>query len=552
MKTYILSGLFAFALLVSAGSVANAQLPTTPRSGGGGVSFAPNITFVKSETVVSTPIEGQADNGRFKIYFDVYASTSDVYIGKNFPPLVTSPSGARIARQYQTFVYMIGSNRDLVDRSFIQKGTKRSFYIESNVVPQDTGSFQASLKSIAWATTSTSTLTAVVNLDPTVFRSSMLVLRAIGNPSATATSTIRNVRIGGQGSSPRVNFYDDYKIVWEGSNLEVVNIDLYDLKGIYKKRTIASNYTVPFSTTTRTYTYEFDAPWSTLDEDLYVIKVVDALNTKVSGNSPKINFEWYRTPVVGTMSLIGSTTPTAKLTMNGGMEVAVSGEFSVRVTAASDTITFGANWFSAIAEKVAPIVESERFSTKYENAQIRRATGDFTLGKNAKGDTTYTIARGKSAVFVLEVDFKPSEMFAGQYVIKLNDLYALGNQQKNVRITAFETPTNRVTVVGERSPYITSITSPVALNREVKIYGQRLSTVSNIAVTQTGATYKLPAAKDGVITFVPSRVGMKEGYVNFQIRGQFGLSNYVWLDVGAPVNTANIFTGFWNFVTSAF
>lgn len=753
MKKYILSGLLAFILLFSVGPVAIAEvIPTRATGGGGGgvISTRPTITFVKAEAVVTTPIEGLADEGIYRIYFDVYASTSDVYIETAIPVKITSPGGQQVSKQSQSFRYLTGSSKDMLDRSFVQKGTKRSYAIESIVTSQSTGAFQASLSRIAWATTSTSALSAVVTLDPTVFRTNLLTLRAPSTPNTikitplrdntnfgagnyysiaweknfvlkenqqmnlrligtstrrtiksglknetsygwyipnnfpagtydlqvfctegeaycagtvpaqirvnitkspnpnkkipeiynvnlnetadrytvtfnvkdedfddiyykvawddaestssdgcnfstrgagsiynstinknrkvltitvsdcrgenvvyrrdikstpvTASSTIKSVRIvGTANNSQTVNFWSDYVIAWEGTNLKKVNIDLYDLKGLYKKRSIVENYDVTFSSTSQKFTYAWEADFLTLDEDLYVIKVSDALDKKTKAQSSKINFEWYKAPILGNVEYI--TPPTAKLTTTpGGTETGVTVEFMAKVTATTDSVSFGSDWFGVDAMRVAPLDNPGEFSTKYENLKVERSSGDFTVTTDARGYVMYKIARGKTAIFKLVATFKPTEMFAGQYQMSIIDAYAVNGAGKHGRLTTPEVGTNKITVIGEKAPYILSVNNPVALNQTAIISGVRLnSTSNNIMVTSDGIKYTLPPARDGKINFVPQKVGLKPGVMSFQIESVNGLSNFEWIDIKeAKSLPANIFSAFWGLLTGAF
>lgn len=371
-----------------------------------------------------------------------------------------------------------------------------------------------------------------------------------GSTAGTATSTIKNVSIQGMTSFKTVNFYDSYTIEWEGTNLRKVNIDLYDFKGLYKKRTIAENYDVTFSTTSQKFKYSWDVDFLSLNEDVYVVKVSDALNKKVQAKSTKINFEWYKYPTVGNIEYI--TPPVAKVISDqGGNETAIAAEFIIKINAVSDTFTLSSGWFGMDAERISPLDSPGEFSTKYTSGTIERTSGEFSISTTSSRETIYKIAKGKSAVFKIAGTFKPSEMFAGQYQVVLGDIYVMNSQNKYAKITNPGTATNKLTILGEKSPFIYSVTSPTPLNKTVILTGVRLDPKSNVAISSEGATYTLPGAKDDKISFVPSKVGMKEGYIYFQIKSPNGASNNVWMEIKPALNGANVFSAFWSLFRSA-
>lgn len=363
-----------------------------------------------------------------------------------------------------------------------------------------------------------------------------------GQTSGTATSTIREITIVGEPAHPILDSWGSYNIGWQGTNLSKVNIDLYDFKGMYKQATIATNYEVPFSKTNQAFSYRWRLSRNDIPDDLYTIKITDAINNKVKATSRKIDIQKYKAPVLGNVTKVG--TSTLKLIGTGGVESALLAEVMMKVTATTPVVNF-IPATTLHVRRIAPVDNELEYSSSDESAKIEPVSGDY-VRKTIAGKEVYQITQGKSAVFKVSATLTPTKMFAGQYVAELKTLEALTFDGKYALLTiASDIVTNPVTIVGEKSPFIIGVNNPVKANLPVIIEGVRFSPTENILLAN-GQQYKLKGAVNNKITFIPSEIGLPVGTYGFQIDSPQGKSNYGWLDIKEPTNAANIFTAVWD------
>lgn len=103
--------------------------------------------------------------------------------------------------------------------------------------------------------------------------------------------------------------------------------------------------------------------------------------------------------------------------------------------------------------------------------------GSLTTITDEYGQVFYVIDAGTTEQFTLVSTVNPKHLFAGSYQVSLaslvvNDTKLITNQ------TSMEAPSNKsnkVTVIGEVSPYISSITTPVSRDQKLVIEGVRLA-----------------------------------------------------------------------------
>ncbi len=100
-----------------------------------------------------------------------------------------------------------------------------------------------------------------------------------------------------------------------------------------------------------------------------------------------------------------------------------------------------------------------------------------SMGTDEKGNAVYIIPANKNAMFRVVASAKPSRMFAGTYYASIAGLHGIFNQNSNLSFDFSVNPnkTNTKLIIGELSPYITSVTTPVRVGTQIFISGQRLS-----------------------------------------------------------------------------
>ncbi len=102
------------------------------------------------------------------------------------------------------------------------------------------------------------------------------------------------------------------------------------------------------------------------------------------------------------------------------------------------------------------------------------AVGTTPETRTIDGTKYYVIPKGTMTNFNVTSTAKPSELFAGSYYAKLIGAWA-PNLQRQIEISnQTRNVSNKVTIVGETSPYITSVTTPVSVGEKMTINGQRL------------------------------------------------------------------------------
>jgi hypothetical protein len=170
---------------------------------------------------------------------------------------------------------------------------------------------------------------------------------------------------------------------------------------------------------------------------------------------------------------------------------------------------------------------------------LTSAVGSYVVD----GGDVWGIPAGQTASFVMQTSFDPKSMFAGTYKAGLDRLIKRVDWTKTPNepnyISGQIVYTNLVTIVGEKSPYIDSITSPVDVNGTVTIKGSRFATVGNIVsiMNSNGGilpSFKLDSPYTTSLTFVPSQKGIPASNLNYLLdvlNPSTGLSNRVGLSV---------------------
>lgn len=379
------------------------------------------------------------------------------------------------------------------------------------------------------------------------------VVNASSSPSLS--STISNVSIAKEPVPIVLDKYRYTTIVWQGTNLSRVDIDLYDSEGKNLIKGIVRDYKVLSDSDKEKFSFSDWLPGGfvqQIPDGVYTIKVTDSLNRYVTALSPKITIKLYQAPTIATVESVGSST--LKLVSVDGKEAALNAQFLVKITATTDSVFMYQDFSWLEAKKVSPADGVNEYSSMYGFAKSEPVSGDFISMSDSKGGLKYKISKGKSAVFKVTGNFDTLKMFAGQYKVHISHVYVTTGQDKWAYATVSDFWTNSVSIVGEKSPYIKSVTRSVKVNQQVVIEGVRFSSVANI-LKINDEKYTLPGVKDGKISFIPSKIGLAPGQYNFRITtqdGSYGESNYMFMEIREDGASANILGAAWSLITSVF
>ncbi|MBI2100250.1 MAG: hypothetical protein HYT48_02850, partial [Candidatus Vogelbacteria bacterium] len=170
----------------------------------------------------------------------------------------------------------------------------------------------------------------------------------------------------------------------------------------------------------------------------------------------------------------------------------------------------------------------------------------------------WRIPKAVEARFQIMRAFKPRQMFPGVYEASLASFYDQPSQTSYTIDNGGIPPnvSNQQTIIGEISPYIISVTTPVdELNTPVIVTGERFAYTGNrISIKNRDgvlADFTASSTDTQMISFIPVAVGLTvPGEYNLTVTTSNGLSNNIWLEVqstGASIGIwrqiANIFSG---------
>jgi hypothetical protein len=163
-----------------------------------------------------------------------------------------------------------------------------------------------------------------------------------------------------------------------------------------------------------------------------------------------------------------------------GKESQLIANFSIGVTAPTmnDITVYG------------PTVTAKDGTGRYQIQGANVFTPATSLSQTA--DKGYVIPAGQTARFKVTTFFNPQVMFAGSYYASISALpYREGSQDPSY-LNAPTNQTSSVVIIGERSPYINSVTTPISPEKTMYIKGVRLNgaqvhidgvSLSNVVIT---------------------------------------------------------------------
>ncbi len=230
-----------------------------------------------------------------------------------------------------------------------------------------------------------------------------------------------------------------------------------------------------------------------------------------------------------------STVPTVEFigTPTLGLEYDSNGKETFLVGKATVKITAGNTPMTTYNSSVGYILSFSGASGLVgSNSVIYSVSGPDSTNNNV------TIPANTSATFYIRNTVKPSELFSGSYHLQPNGLtYNFSsNNYQTVSASSFVNaqPSNSVTIIGETSPYISSITPPsseAGLDGKVNITGVRFDPNTNL-VSVGGIVLTLPSTNNGTtISFTPGNNGISVGSYVVQVSNGNGASNKVALSL---------------------
>ncbi len=203
-----------------------------------------------------------------------------------------------------------------------------------------------------------------------------------------------------------------------------------------------------------------------------------------------------------------------------GQEASLTAPFAMSVVAGSSDITF---------------TDSGSFSVAYIGKGVQQNVPVNVVYINKQMPVfPFVLKAGQQAEFYIRASANPLQMFAGYYSMSVNGIYAVvNNGTQKAPITINVNNTNSVLIIGEKSPYITSVTpNPISSGQKMSISGQRLigaMGMGNLYIDNLASTAIVDGSKDGTTLFFTLPT-LTDGYHSLQVRDNVtgtGGSNYL-------------------------
>lgn len=201
----------------------------------------------------------------------------------------------------------------------------------------------------------------------------------------------------------------------------------------------------------------------------------------------------------------------------------------------------GAKGVNVYREGTTPVFSDAKNPTSHAGSQSvspLTPTSKLKTLRDESGMLMYVVPANKKVIFKAASQANPQKMFAGTYYASVEYIYLNKGTARDtvVALTLPANKTNKVTVVGEKSPYITSVSSPVEVGGKFAIYGQRLWLGDSkvfVDGKQIDSSVLVDGSKDGSVLFfvIPSSftVGQHNVYVSST---RYGRSNAMAFAVG--------------------
>jgi hypothetical protein len=240
--------------------------------------------------------------------------------------------------------------------------------------------------------------------------------------------------------------------------------------------------------------------------------------------------------LVNTVSIVGS--PTLQLSYDSAQkESQLTANFNLNISA-----TAGGKDLD-VYQRANPIM----FTNQTDNSKNNYGTvtiSPITKLDNATdqfGQLYYIIPAGTTASFNATSQVNPKIMFAGSYITSFNSVIALyGDAYNAFSISAPSNQTNSKTIIGELSPYITSVTNPISVGQKMSVGGVRLLNAmgrGNLYIDGSAQmNVAVDGSKDGTLLFfvLPSLTSGQHSLVVNDINT--GMSNMAFFQVSGSTS----------------
>lgn len=241
-----------------------------------------------------------------------------------------------------------------------------------------------------------------------------------------------------------------------------------------------------------------------------------------------------------------STNPTLRLSYDSKAKTPlIEGSAVVEISAPSNSDTKIYTISARLLDKSGNAVYTNASKPSFE--LISGATREvIDQSSDFSGNTVYKIKAGKKAKFKVSVTDNPEFMFGGVYKMSITNIsfvkqnLAGGYDYDFTTIVPPTKTSNVLAIVGEKGPYISSTNSPIALDTNVIVTGQRFGKkIADNIIYVSGINKGGIASKDGKTITIPrdwftGAFGKSNGaaYDNIQIENpRFGKSNIVYVEV---------------------
>lgn len=171
--------------------------------------------------------------------------------------------------------------------------------------------------------------------------------------------------------------------------------------------------------------------------------------------------------------------------------------------------------------------------------------------KSVDGQTItlpYVLKAGKQAQFLVSASVSTKQMFAGSYTMTLNGIYPVKTstgQSQYVQVN--ENQTNSVVIIGETSPYITSVSpSPATVGQLLTISGSRLAGsrvfIDGIELVCSTNTTCIRYRVDGLEIEINPFPTIADGFHMLSVKNDnTGASNVAWFEsIGGVIISAPV------------
>lgn len=226
--------------------------------------------------------------------------------------------------------------------------------------------------------------------------------------------------------------------------------------------------------------------------------------------------------------------PTLALTYDSTQkESALTATFNVTVRAGNSDL-----WLYTSIANASLLDQSGRQAPASINVGVAAGEKSDAYGRN------YTIvSAGHTVQMTVTLSANPKQLFAGSYHGFLSNLYTFGSDINNLAsLPVPSNHTNEKVIIGEVSPYISSVTpSIVSSGQTLTVQGQRFTSpnaVVNLLVDGSilNVGFTAPTGGNSIIFTVPS---LSVGYHNLQVSNSLtGASNQVSFQVQSAQTTS--------------